>query len=196
MPNDPDHAQAPPSGEHTNLPADASVWVAARRSYVEDGLSCPVVAERHGLHRRTVSRHAHDEDWAGQRARHAAAACRQSEAARAEAELDDPAVALVADLRASDDVDLLVNPSSAVLIRNATRRVGEAMQAGRVVEARGWGRLLADLRGAAPEIDDAMRGGASDRLRADFYRGVHASLVRGGDEPEEGRGPQGAPAVA
>ena len=96
-----EHPQAPPGATHTNLPADASVWAAARRSFVEDGLSCPVVAERHGLHKRSVSRHALNEDWAAQRARFNAATHSAAAAVREEASLDDPAAALVAELRAS-----------------------------------------------------------------------------------------------
>ena len=189
-----DHPQAPPSGEHTNLPADASVWAAARRSYVEDSLSCPVVAERHGLHRRTVSRHALAEDWAAQRARHTAAIRRAETEARAEADLDDPSAELVADLRALGDIDLLVNPSSATLIRDATRRVGEAMQAGRPLEARSWSRVLVDLKAVAAQIDDAMGGGAADRLRTDFFRGLRTSVAVPPDDGGEGGG--SAPACA
>ncbi len=47
--------QAPASGEGSNLPADTSVWAAARASYLR-GFSSPVVAERHGLNERTVRR--------------------------------------------------------------------------------------------------------------------------------------------
>ena len=113
------------------LSADPHVWAAARAAYVEGGMSCPVVAERHGLVVRTVQHRARVENWPAMRARHAAVGVRREREAARDAELDDPACELVESLRADRLAGLLMHPSGEALVAEAARRAAEA-------EANGW----------------------------------------------------------
>ena len=172
--------QAPPGAAHTNLPADASVWAAARRSYVEDGCSSEVVAERHGLHPRTVRHHAQLEDWRGLRAARRAAERRLDAAAASE----DPAEAFLAETRAVRRMELLVAPSAAGSQSFAAACMQESLARGAVQEARHWRRLLSEIARDAEVIDRALHGGAdaNERARLAYYR----AILHGPDEPDDG----------
>lgn len=172
----PDHPRAPPRAEHTNLPGDASVWAAARHAFVEEGLSCPVVAERHGLHLRTVQRHAAAEDWPAMRAAHEAGAERGlCDADRAGA-LDDPDHALLRALRADRLTDLLVHVSGDALVREAAHLAAEAAAARRPQETLHWLRAVREADRVAERIDRALAGRSpADAFRAAFYRGDSAA---------------------
>ena len=57
-------------------------------------------------------------------------------------------------------------------------------------------RVLNDLKGAAEQIDEARRDGDPDRRRTDFFRGLHALVVRPGPGPGEGDDDGGPASVA
>lgn len=163
-----EHEQAPPNAASTNLPADASVWAAARRSYVQDGCSSEVVAERHGLVARTVRDHAQKEDWRGLRAAHRAAVRRMDEALAP----PDPAEALLDERRAAERLRLLVAPTAAGSQAFAAHRMQEALARGGVEEALRWRRLIVEIARDAEVIDRALHGGAdaNERARIAYYR--------------------------
>ncbi len=165
--------QAPPSAAASNLPADASVWAAARRSYVEDGCSCPVVAERHGLHVRTVSRRAVAEDWRSLRAARLAV----GREAEREAEADDPATGFVDELRAVEMGELLINPTGDALVRAAARMAGEAAAAGRPSETLAWLRAVREAERVADRVDRAFRGSPADSFRKIYFRSLHDDVL-------------------
>ena len=173
--------QAPPGADATNLPADASVWAAARRSYVEDGCASGVVAERHGLNARTVRHHAQMEDWSGLRAAHRVAARRLEGAS----EPDDPAEAFLAETRAARRLELLVSPRAAGSQTHAALHMQEALARGAVQEARHWRRLLSELARDAEVIDRALNAGADavDRARLAYYRQLFCEVHEAGKEP-------------
>ena len=192
MTDDPDFPQAPPSAEHTNLPADASVWAAAQRSYVEDGLSCPVVAERHGLQKRTVQHHAATEGWPALRAAHVASDVRRRREAHRADELDDPAAQLVQDLRADRLADLLVHVSGDALVREAARLAAEAAADRRPQEALLWLRAVREAERVGACIDRALAGrDPADAFRTVYLQGAAASVEAGlRDAADEGEPPK------
>ncbi|CAN5362993.1 hypothetical protein BH09PSE2_BH09PSE2_09170 [soil metagenome] len=139
-----EHAQAPPTHAHSNVPADEGVWAAARASYAA-GCSTPVVAERHGLNERTVRRRAAEEDWAGlrRRVRHPSAGLFAGEPTSAESELErDPELAPFVAAHSFEVGELLMNPKPERLSRFAFRRSAEAAAGGAPAEALGWMRLV------------------------------------------------------
>ena len=152
------------------MPADASVWAAPRRSYVEDGCSSAVVAERHGLAPRTVRHHAQMEDWRGLRAAHRAAERRIDDALAPE----NPAEALLDERRAVERVKLLVAPSTAGSQSFAAMRMQEALARGAVQEARHWRRLESELARDAEVLHRAFNVGAdaNERARIAYYRHI------------------------
>lgn len=167
----PEHVQAPASAAHTNLSADEPVWAAARRSYVEDGCSSAVVAERHGLHARTVRHHAATEGWGEMRAKHRAAAVHMA----SQLAEDDPVDALVAEHRETDRLRLLVAPSAAGSLAFVAKAVNAALARGAFHEAEQLVRLFDRLKRDPEALERAFRGGrgANDRLLSAYYSRVY-----------------------
>jgi hypothetical protein len=185
-PPPPDHTQAPPSAAHTNLPADESVWTAARRSYVEAGCSSPVVAECHGLNARTVRRRAAEEDWPAERAAFQAAVRR----AQVQGGVDDPAQAFIRDMDAVETADLLIDPDGDALVRAAARLAGEAMHRRAPQESLLWMRVAREAERASARIAQARRGPApEERFRLEYYRGLAHHLAEGGDADPDATAP-------
>ena len=177
--------QGPPRGDQTNLPADRHVWEAARAAYVEGGMSCPVVAERHGLAVRTVQHHAREENWPAMRAQYAAAGERREREAMRAAELDDPAFAAVESQRADRLAKLLMHPSGEALVAEAARRAAEAEANGRARDTLLWLRVVHDADRLRDPIDRALAGrDPVDAFRTLYYQGLAAGYARGEPEPE------------
>ena len=164
------------------------MWAAARRSYVEDGCSSEVVAERHGLNSRTVRHHAQTEDWRALRAAHRAAEQRLETALTP----GDPAEALLAERRETQRLVLLVAPSAAGSQSFAAMRMQDALARGAVQEARHWHRLVVELARDAEVIDRAFHGGvdANERARIAYYRRIFDIA----DNPGDGASKNGGPA--
>lgn len=124
----PPHSRRPPQ-----------VWAAARADY-EAGASIRIVAERHGLNIRTVSRHARSEGWQAPRLNpdelYRTAAARREFDASAFNEMN--VVDLVAD---RDDEALLLRPDTLGLCRFAFRRAAECASVAGPTEAMAWIRL-------------------------------------------------------
>ena len=181
--------QGPPRGDHTNLSADPHVWAAARAAYVEGGMSCPVVAERHGLVVRTVQHRARVENWPAMRARHAAVGVRREREAARDAELDDPACELVESLRADRLAGLLMHPSGEALVAEAARRAAEAEANGCAQETLLWLRVVHDADRLRDPIDRALAG----RDPVDAFRTLYLQGVAAGCADREAVGGDGSP---
>ncbi|MDZ4373261.1 MAG: hypothetical protein U1C74_17810, partial [Phenylobacterium sp.] len=122
---------------HSRRPTQ--VWAAARADY-EAGASLRIVAERHGLNIRTVSRHARAERWKPPRVE-ASEVFNEYRARRdfsPEAFRQMVAVTHVAD---ADEEALLLRPDSVGLCRFAFRRAAECASASGPTEAMAWIRL-------------------------------------------------------
>lgn len=115
------------------------VWAAARADY-EAGASIRIVAERHGLNIRTVSRHAHTEGWTALRveASEAWTMARDSRDYDPEALKEMVTVKHVAD---RDEEALLLRPDTLGLCRFAFRRAAECAGVSGPTEAIAWIRL-------------------------------------------------------
>lgn len=114
-------------------------WIAARADY-EAGASLRIVAERHRLNIRTVSRHARAEGWKALRFEAAEA----YGLARVRSEYDPCAIAEGAAVQHVSDRDeeaLLLRPDSIGMCRFAFRRAAECAGVSGPTEALAWIRL-------------------------------------------------------
>ncbi len=169
-----EHAQAPPTREGSNLPADEPLWAA--RSYLE-GCSTPVVAERHGLNERTVRRHAAREGRGEMRRlrlaenerRRAAFLADQLPTAE-EAHADHSDLETFTDAHAFEVGQLLMRPEPERLSRFAFRRAAEMAAQGRPAEAQAWMGLVTQ---SERMVEHLMWRNASISL-ADFIRAGYA----------------------
>lgn len=165
--------QTSPSPHSRRPPQD---WAAARADY-EAGASFRIVAERHGLNIRTVSRHARVERWQAPRVG-AAEAWGQYRARRQfdpEALRQMAAVSHVAD---SDDEALLLRPDSVGLCRFAFRRAAECAGVSGPTEAMAWIRLAEATARLRRHVDVDVR----PMSEADYRR--IASLRREEDDEQ------------
>lgn len=128
QPDLPPHSRRPPE-----------TWAAARADY-EAGAALRIVAERHGLNIRTLSRHAHDEGWRAPRIPAAEAyGC-----ARGRLDYDPTAfneALAVAHAHDRDEEALLLCPDTQGLCRFAFRRAAECAGVSGPTEAMAWIRL-------------------------------------------------------
>ena len=128
------HAPHPP---HSRRPSQD--WAAARADY-EAGASLRIVAERHGLNIRTLSRHARAERWVAPTIG-AAEAYREFRARR---QFDPKAARQMVTMNHvadTDDEALLLRPDSVGLCRFAFRRAAECAAVSGPTEAMAWIRL-------------------------------------------------------
>jgi predicted Zn-ribbon and HTH transcriptional regulator len=150
------------------------VWAAARADY-EAGASIRIVAERHGLNIRTVSRHARSEGWKEPRV------CAEElyRLALANREFDRTAVeevAAVGHIADRDDEALLLRPDTLGLCRFAFRRAAECAGVAGPTEAMAWIRLAEATARLRRNVDvdvrpmseaDYRRVAAMNRLEVD-----------------------------
>ncbi len=174
---------------HTRRPLED--WAAARADY-EAGCSMRIVAERHGLNIRTVSRHARVEGWRSPRieAAEAWAMANDRSAYDPEAFSESIAVGHIAD---RDDELLLLRPDSVGLCRLAFRRAAECAAVSGPTEALAWIRLAeatARLRRGVNVDVQAM--GEADYRRVAMLAGeaTGACLDAIRDAPVEDPGPE------
>lgn len=114
-------------------------WAAARADY-ESGSSLRIVAERHGLNIRTVSRHARTEGWTAPRIE----ASEAWSSARAARDYDPAAfeeMITVGHVADRDEEALLLRPDTLGLCRFAFRRAAECAGVSGPTEAMAWIRL-------------------------------------------------------
>ncbi|RYG17104.1 MAG: hypothetical protein EON96_07440 [Caulobacteraceae bacterium] len=115
------------------------VWAAARADY-EAGASLRIVAERHHLNIRTVSRHAHAEGWEAPDLK----AHEAYDFSLQRRDYDPAAIhpmATVEHVFERDEERLLLCPDTYGLCRYAFRRAAEAAGVGGPTEALAWVRL-------------------------------------------------------
>lgn len=176
--HDPDGvAPQPGHPRRSNLPLDDLAWTRARADYVA-GCSAAVVAERYGLHERTVRRRAAAEGWRADRpparperdpffpslSRMAGEPPTDSEAFAAHPDLE-PFVAA----HSHEIGQLLLCPGPERLSRFAFRRATEAAARGAPSEAVTWMRLVQTLARTQDHLEQAARPfAAADYLRAEF----------------------------
>lgn len=151
-----------PDASHTNLPAAAEVWEAARRAFVGEGLRSGEIACRFGLNPRTVRHHALTEGWREARARHRAAERLHAEALA----LDDPAEAICDEQREALRTELLLQPSTDTFLTALGRRMSEAMADGDLRRVGECQSLIERVTRSAAAIDRALHGGADANTRA------------------------------
>ena len=167
------------------------VWAAARADY-EAGASLRIVAERHGLNIRTVSRHAHDEGWEAPRteAPELWATARQRSDYAPAAFAESIAVEHVC---SEDEEALLLRPDAIGVCRYAFRRAAECAGVSGPTEALAWIRLAEATARLRRSVDVDVRP-----LSEADYRRV-AALVREeasaayhaiGDAPPEESNPE------
>ena len=130
-------------------------WAAARADY-EAGCSMRIVAERHGLNIRTVSRHARAEGWRSPRieAAEAWAMANSRSAYNPTAFSESIAVGHLVD---RDDELLLLRPDSIGLCRIAFRRAAECASVSGPTEALAWIRLAEATARLRREVDVDVR---------------------------------------
>jgi hypothetical protein len=129
--------QQPTPPPHSRRPSRD--WAAARADY-EAGASLRIVAERHGLNIRTVSRHARAERWQAPRVE----ASEVFSEYRARREFDPTAfrqMVMVSHVADADEEALLLRPDSVGLCRFAFRRAAECASVSGPTEAMAWIRL-------------------------------------------------------
>lgn len=152
------------------------VWAAARADY-EDGASLRIVAERHGLNIRTVTRHASAENWRAPStpATDIYAHGRAKRTYNPEAAEEALVVDYVAD---RDDEALLIRPDSMGLCRFAFRRAAECAAVSGPTEALAWIRLAQNTARLRAQVDldvrpmseaDYRRMAALGRLESDAF---------------------------
>jgi len=133
----------------------AETWAAARAAY-EAGASIRIVAERHGLNIRTVSRHARTEGWVAPRipAAEAWAEARSARAYNPEAFTERVAIEHVLQ---GDDETLLLRPDSLGLCGYAFRRAAECASVSGPTEALAWIRLAEATARLRRQVDVDVR---------------------------------------
>ncbi|MFN3931262.1 MAG: hypothetical protein ACK4JY_05870 [Brevundimonas sp.] len=139
-------------------------WAAARADY-EAGCSMRIVAERHGLNIRTVSRHAAAEGWRSPRveAAEAWAMANDRSVYDPSALSESLAVGHIAD---RDDELLLLRPDSVGLCRLAFRRAAECAAVSGPTEALAWIRLAEATARLRRKVDVDVRAmGEADYRR-------------------------------
>ena len=114
-------------------------WAAARADF-EAGASIRIVAERHGLNIRTVSRHAREEGWQPPRVE-ASEAWATARAARDYDPEAMEAMITVGHVGDRDEEALLLRPDTLGLCRFAFRRAAECAGVSGPTEAMAWIRL-------------------------------------------------------
>lgn len=124
----PPHSRRPPED-----------WTAARADY-EAGCSMRIVAERHGLNIRTVSRHARAENWRSPRIEAAEAWAMASGRSDYDPSAFSESIA-AGHMADRDEEALLLRPDSVGLCRFAFRRAAECAAVSGPTEALAWIRL-------------------------------------------------------
>jgi hypothetical protein len=171
--------RAPDNGGMTQTASPHSrrpiqIWAAARADY-EAGASLRIVAERHGLNIRTVSRHARAEGWKPPRVE-ASEAFREARARRQFDPTTLRQMAAVIHVADTDDEALLLRPDSVGLCRFAFRRAAECAAVSGPTEAMAWIRLAEATSRLRRHVDVDVR----PMSEADYRR--IASLRREEDD--------------
>lgn len=145
--------------QHTSYPPHSrrspQVWAAARADY-EDGASLRIVAERHGLNIRTVSRHASTEKWRTPTTRAPEIYARALGKRVYDPEAVDEGLA-VDYLADRDDEALLLRPDAIGLCRFAFRRAAECASVSGPTEALAWIRLAQNTARLRAHVDVDVR---------------------------------------
>ena len=174
---------------HSHRPT--SVWAAARADY-ECGASLRMVAERHHLNIRTVSRHASIEDWQAPRVE----ASEAWQVAQASRDYNPEALAEMCALnvvQGRDEEALLLRPDTLGLCRFAFRRAAECAGVSGPTEALGWIRLAQATARLRRQIDvdihpmsevDYRRVAALCREETDAHFAALEAAPPDGPDPE------------
>lgn len=179
----------PPLPPHSRRPPET--WAAARADY-ETGAALRIVAERHGLNIRTLSRHARDEGWQPPRVP-AEEAYRVALGRRDY----DPAAfneGVAAAYRLDRDEEaLLLRPDTHGLCRFAFRRAAECASVSGPTEAMAWIRLAQATARLRRHVDvdvhpmseaDYRRIAALARLETDAELAAFEAAECGDEEAE------------
>ncbi len=183
---------------HSRRPAD--IWAAARADY-ESGASIRIVAERHGLHVRTVSRHARTEGWVapGVGVNESLSVFRVQKEYGPEALSRLAAVGHVVD---SDEEALLLRPDTVGLCRFAFRRAAESAGLSGPTEALAWIRLAEATARLRRSVDvdirpmgeaDYRRIAALSRLSADPDYDIEAAAGLDKLDPQKSKVSESVP---
>jgi len=185
----PPHSRRPP--QH---------WAAARADY-EAGASLRIVAERHGLNIRTLSRHARAERWQVPRV----GAAEAWDQYRARRQFDPKAVremVAIGHVADTDDESLLLRPDSVGLCRFAFRRAAECAGVSGPTEAMAWIRLAEATARLRRHVDvdvrplceaDYRRIASLSREEADHHRAAVEAAPPDAPDPRSSKVSESVP---